>query len=199
MRIYLTAKHCISISEGNKKMGRVPSFSLVPGISCPIGVPCYMVCYARRMMLRRDNTALAYQNNLKAVQECRRKKIVEAIVNFIKWKKPKYFRFNVSGDFNVPGYWDLAMDVAKQCPETKFMAFTKCYKLQNRKRPDNFNLILSAWQEYNPGKNPKCGVAHYDDGTYPIPEDAIPCDLKCDQCFRCYDLKKGQSVVFKNH
>lgn len=199
MRIHINDNYCISISEGNNKMGKVPSFSVLPGITCHPGVPCFKDCYARKMCSRRDTIATAYRNNTEAVKNCSGKDIAEIISAYIKMKRVKFFRFNVSGDFNLPGYWEIAVRVAKMNPETKFMAFTKCYEFQSRKRPGNFNLILSAWHDYQPGKNPKCGIAYFDDGTYPIPENAVPCSGHCDECFKCYDLRKGDAVVFKKH
>lgn len=199
MKIYVDESNAVSISEGNVKMGKVPSFSVLPGVTCPVGVPCLRDCYARKMCRRRDSTATAYRNNLNAVKNCSGKKIAEIISAYIRRKNVKFFRFNVSGDFNLPGYWEIAVKVAKSCPETKFLAFTKCYELQKRVRPENFTLVLSAWNEYNPGKNPKCGVAYMNDGTSHIPDEAVPCTGKCAECFFCFLLRKGEAVVFKKH
>lgn len=42
-----------SFSEGNHKMGRVGSFSVMPGITCAHCEECYKDCYSRKMIAYR--------------------------------------------------------------------------------------------------------------------------------------------------
>lgn len=44
-----------SLSDGNKKIGMVCSFSVMPGPSCPPDIPCYKTCFAVKMIRQSGN------------------------------------------------------------------------------------------------------------------------------------------------
>jgi hypothetical protein len=115
-------------------------------------------------------------------------------------KNIKHFRFNVAGDFNLRGYFSLACKVARECPETQFLAFTKDYRIQELRKPCNFSIVLSVWKEYKPTKA-KYGCAFFDDGTPEcnVPETGFVCPDGCSNCLYCFRMKKNQAVIFKKH
>lgn len=197
-KIYIGG-NTINISRENTKMGKVSSFSLVPGLTCPAGVPCIKDCYACRMCRLYKDTLNTYRENTRAVLILPQERIVRALASYINGKNLKVFRWNVAGDFIIPKYWDIAVRVAEECPNTQFLAFTKVYATEKRYRPKNFALVLSVWQDYKPRKGTTTPLAYYDDGTYPIPKEAKECSGKCDECFKCFYMKPGTSVVFKKH
>lgn len=199
MKAMIDSKHAVSISEGNVKMGTIPSFSVTPLRTCPKGIPCKNLCYARRMEKRMDNTARAYRNNTESVLY-RPNDVVRILTYYIKVKNLKHFRFNVAGDFNIYGYWEVVTRIAKACRNCKFLVFTKMYSVQEYRKPKNLNIVLSVWKEYKP-KNAKYGLAYFDDGSKEcgVPETGFVCPGNCETCLYCFTMKKGEAVIFKKH
>jgi hypothetical protein len=201
MYIMTDKKEKLHISPCNDKMGAVPSFSVTAGITCPKDAPCRKFCYAKAMEDFRDTIKKSYRNNMERFQRADKQLLAEKFSAFIKKHQLKFFRWNVSGDFRIDGYFEFACQVAENCPNTKFLAFTKCFELAFCDRPKNFTLILSAWNDYQPTEKQaeRCGIAYYCDGSRPMPEHAKVCSGKCDECFRCFNLRPGEAVIFEKH
>lgn len=51
---------------------------------------------------------------------CEPEKIIEKLIQYITLYNVKLFRWNVSGDFNIDKYFDITLEVAKQCPGCNF-------------------------------------------------------------------------------
>ena len=98
MKLYLdqTRENSITISEGNRKMGYLPSFSTSPGVqgSCPINC---QGCYAMKMEKVYPSVRKSYANNL-LMAVTRMKETFEAISNYLTAFRPTLFRWHVSGD-----------------------------------------------------------------------------------------------------
>jgi hypothetical protein len=190
----------LNISESNRKLGDISSFSVSPVVTCPKDAPCFKDCYACHMC-RKDSIAKSYRNNLNAFTLTDKSEIIRKISNYININELEYFRWNVSGDFRLDGYFEVACKVAEKCPNCHFLAFTKCFELATCDRPKNFTLVLSAWNDYTPTEKQakQCGIAYYDDGSRLMPEHARVCSGRCDKCFKCFKLKPGQAVIFKKH
>jgi hypothetical protein len=56
-------------------------------------------------------------------------KYFNAINNWLRIKKPKAFRYNVSGDIPNKTYLNQIILTAKNNPDTKFLVFTKRYNM----------------------------------------------------------------------
>lgn len=142
----------VSISEGNRKVGAIPSVSLLAVASCPAGVPCATsgLCYVMRNMYWRKTIREAHKG---------------------KW--------HVAGDILDQGYLDEMCALARQFPQTGFLAFTKMHGLDYSARPANLSVVASMWTHWGDvelvrGKG--LPIAWYDDGTDDrIPADALPC------------------------
>jgi hypothetical protein len=199
MKVMIDSEHAVSISKGNVKMGTIPSFSTTPLRTCPAGIPCANLCYARRMEKRRDNTAIAYRGNTESILH-RPNDVVRILTSYIKMKNLKHFRFNVAGDFSLPRYWEVAIRIARACPNCTFLAFTKMYSVQEYRKPKNLTIVLSVWKDYKP-TNAKYGLAYFDDGSKEceVPEAGFVCPGNCETCLYCFNMKKGEAVVFKKH
>jgi hypothetical protein len=198
MKIDMGNGYAINISTKNNKMGKVYSFSLLPIVTCAMGIPCYRNCYAVKLSRLRTTVRNSWKENTEAIRNLPPKEVIDTLVGYISWTRCRYFRWNVSGDFNIRNYWDITAAVAEQCPETKFLAFTKCYWTAEKPRPENYNLVLSVWKEYKPRKI-TTGLAYYNDGTYPIPSNAKECLGNCEKCGKCFNLKAGEAVYFNKH
>ena len=196
----------VSISNGNRKMGAIPSVSLPPIITCPNGCPCAKKCYAAKMCRIYPSVRKAYQNNLDILNDNWDEywhQVREAV------KRSKYFRFHVSGDIPNAGYFKEMVITAKQNPDTHILAFTKQYNIVNNyiavygELPANLHLIFSEWgtlKPENPHNIPTAAVIFK--GTEPVENWKI-CGGNCTECacrgVGCWELKKGETIAFYEH
>ena len=193
--------YILTISPGNDKLGYVHSISVTPGpgITCPLGVPCWNEgCYARNMEAWRDTIRMSWARNLEAIKNIDPAKLAEAVAAKLNRRGVRLFRFNVGGDFGLKNYWEFACKLAELCPNTAFYAYTKFFGLADRPRPRNFNLVLSAWGERRPCTD-KAAVVYVDDEKTPIPAGAHKCTGHCQSCLVCAFARPGQSVVIQKH
>lgn len=199
----------LHISNGNQKMGNIPSFSLPAGLTCCGGrnAPCFEDCYAERLAKIRPSVREAYEDNLRMLngnmKEC--EKFLHLYFDGIN--SPRLFRIHVSGDFYSTDYMRMWLRIADSHPHTQFMAFTKQFdvvKLFLESIPENFTLIASAWPGVPLPKWVECAlpIAYMQDGTETrIPESAHVCEGDCSGCCRgyCWSMKPGDAVVLPKH
>lgn len=198
----------ITISNGNRKMGAIPSFSLPQGITCRADAPCKKECYAKRMERLYKNTKISYYNNLNEWQTdpygVEKQIIGHAYIS-------KLFRWHVSGDIVNEKYFEMMVRVANSCVQTKFLCFTKKFEIVNtylRKGyvlPDNLIVVFSAWKGFNLENPFNLPVAHmmYKTGETTAPNGSKLCKGNCFNCVMedggCWNLKCGDNVVFMKH
>lgn len=199
VRIRINNVTDIIISEGNSKMGKVYSFSVSPIVTCDPYAPCHKECYACKLAILRPTVRESWEENTNAVKTCLRA-VEKAIIRYIRDNDVKLFRWNVAGDFYIEGYYKMTLRIAKACPGTQFLAFTKAYEYRIYKRPSNYSLVMSIWGYHGSYiKDCSVGYAYFDNGTYPIPSDAKECMGDCENCLYCFNMKKGERVFFKKH
>lgn len=134
----------IKISDGNSKMGVVPSFSLPAGVTCSPEAcrTCYKDgCYARKIERIRPNVHAAYMRNLQLCKE--NLQFVEQyfMCYFGGLNAPRVFRLHVSGDFFSTEYF---RDVAA-CNCGKSGNAISCIHEANRNHPP---LSAQAAEEF---------------------------------------------------
>ena len=197
----------ISISHVNKKMGRIPSVSLPPVVTCAEGCKCAAKCYAAKLCRIYPTVREAYARNLRILREDPSeywRQIAEAV------RGEEFFRFHVSGDIPDVEYLERMRWLAERRPDTQFLAFTKRYSLVNRRVgiwrmgiPKNLHIVFSEW-EGMPMDNPHgLPVAHVIfRGEEPHPDWQI-CEGDCEACARqgkgCWALKSGEHIAFHEH
>ena len=197
----------IKISDGNSKMGVVPSFSLPAGVTCSPEAcrTCYKDgCYARKIEQLRPTVHNCYMRNLQLCKE--NLQFVEQyfMCYFGGLNAPRVFRLHVSGDFFSAEYFEMWLRVIAANPGTRFLAFTKQIEIIRpylHKLPKNFSLVWSAWTgvPIPPDVIGVLPVAWMDDGKEDrIPCDAIACAGNCESCGKCWALN-GRDVVFHKH
>lgn len=197
----------VSISQGNSKMGAIPSVSLPPIITCPSGVPCARKCYAAKLCRLRPNVRAAYQNNLDILNS-------DPASYWLQVKAAasmtRYFRFHVAGDIPNAEYFYNMVGLAWELPGTQFLAFTKQYEIVNDflnnggRYPANLHIIFSQWGDGwnvpNPYELPTSAVIFK--GTEPRDEWKI-CGGNCTECacrgVGCWELKNGETIAFYEH
>lgn len=144
-------KYRLSVSPGNPKMGSIPSISLPPTQTCNYALACYnSSCYAKRMMAFRPNIFKAWSRNYKIYMDdpYAYKELLKDKLRFIKANGGNnYFRWHVGGDIPNAGYWNMMCDIANEMEDTKFMVFTKKYRIAQmfKKKPDNLSVLISLW------------------------------------------------------
>lgn len=199
----------VSISRGNAKMGAIPSVSLPPIKTCnPDACKlCGKKCYVRRYVGRRTSVRQAYERNLTILKSEPEKfwREVNAAVAM-----STHFRFGVSGDIPDYDYLLKMVEVAKRNKHCEILCFTKQYGfvnkyLKTKRLPKNLHLIFSAWKGLpmdNPYNLPETHV-FYRDGTTTASDGARYCSGNCFECAvanrNCWNLKKGEQIIFKEH
>lgn len=197
----------LSVSNANSKMGNVKSISMPRVVTCAPDVPCAKTCYVAHFDWRRT-VRDAYENNLNLwltdPDSFEQQAIAAAYGSF-------YFRWHVSGDIVSQDYLAMMCRVARKLPHTHFLAFTKQYEivnqyLENKKRiPSNLHILFSEWPDYNMNNPYNLPVAYvsFKNGICDAPSDAKECGGHCEECAyagkNCWVLKKGQSVVLREH
>ena len=211
-------ENVITISMANTKMGAIPSFSLMPVITCSKCAPCAIKgCYmkplvAMRKTLRKSlvkNTAIASENP---------EDIYTQVCGWLAMYRPVAFRIHVSGDFFNVRYLDVWNRIAMQNPSVKFFAFTKQFDvlrsyLAEHKLSKNLSIILSAWLPYSEGWLPptdlckKFPVAWVVDADQKLAQfierysrKARYCLGECDTCGLCFNRKRkdGDIILIKH-
>ena len=197
----------VSISNGNSKMGGIPSVSL-PSITTCRPCECREKCYARKLERLRPSVRNAYKRNLDILNSDPNTfwREVEASIML-----SRFFRFHVSGDIPNFHYLQNMILIAERNPHCQILCFTKKYEMVNKwcaeheVLPFNLHIIFSAWDNLkmeNPYYFPSAYV-RYKDGHTDAPDDAYICYGNCSECIMtdggCWALKKGESVVFDEH
>lgn len=212
----------MKISLTNSKLGgQIPSVNLPPILTCRKNAPCSSLCYARKGNFCYANVKKSHLDNLEHYQK-NPKNYFDSIIAFLNGLTVyKLFRWHSAGDIVDMQYLEGIIRVANECPQTKFLCFTKKWELVNRYckensinidenygplLPSNLKIVFSMWdKEYNntvenPYNFPTTWVYFKDKiKNGDIPETAFPCTGKCYECFACWNLGEGCSTVFKQH
>ncbi len=198
----------IKISNGNSKMGSIPSVSLPAGLTCRSDCDCSKKCYAKRLERMRPSVRAAYQSNLDLLNNDSDTywREVEASIMM-----SRFFRFHVSGDIPDSSYFENMVEIARTNPHCEILCFTKKYDIVNShisiigKLPKNLHIVFSGWhdiQMVNPYNLPEAHV-RYRDGTTTARADAKECGGNCTECActddGCWTIKNGEQVVFNEH
>ena len=203
-------KHVV-ISKGNVKMGQIQSVSLPPIVTCSSLACkfCGKKCYARKMCKLRPTVKESYDNNLDILLNNKELfwREVEGSI-----KLTTYFRFFVSGDIYDKDFLENMVMCARKNKHCNILCFTKKYSLVNEylkhhRLPKNLNIVFSAWKGLempNPFNLPTAEVM-YKDGTSTAEEGKkyMYCPGNCSECISekrsCWNLRKGEGVIFAEH
>lgn len=196
----------VSISNGNRKMGQIPSVSLPPVITCKNCSTCAKKCYAAKLCRIYKSVREAYNNNLEILKADRDSYFLQVKAAATM---SRYFRFHVSGDIIDSDYLDRMVKIARELKGTEFLAFTKNYEdvnayFETHKKPRNLHLIFSlpftGATINNPHNLPTAAVIMK--GSEPDPNWKI-CGGNCSECacqgVGCWELKKGETIAFYEH
>lgn len=198
----------VSISAGNEKMGRIPSISLLPLITCAGGACCVCAakCYAAKIAALRPSVLKAYARNTAIA--------LHAPAAF--WEQfraavagSRFFRVNVAGDIPTPAFFAELVKTAAAFPHCTILAFTKRAEIVNAwiagngALPENLKIVYSNWGNCaapNPYNLPVSEVIFK--GETPADNWKI-CGGNCYNCacrgIGCWELKNGETIAFYEH
>lgn len=199
----------VSISEGNRKLGAIPSVSLIPHFDCVNNASCMLSCYDLRNDLMYNEVISSRCINSVMAHNVRERYFRE-IDAYITYRYPRAFRWHIGGDILDEDYLSRMCGVATNHPETKFLAFTKNFKACNawldggNTIPPNMHILFSGWlgmKMDNPHHFPEAHPV-FKNGTS-APDGAKLCTDNCTECLRenrmCWNLKPGEAVIFLAH
>lgn len=196
----------ISISNGNSKMGAIPSVSLPACVTCNPSAPCFKKCYAAKLERIYSSVKNAYARNLDILN-------ADPVAYWQQVKAAavvtRFFRYHVSGDIPNAAYFAEMVKTAEEIPATKFLAFTKQFQTVNEfinaggVIPENLKIIFSSWGAWkceNPHNLPTSEVIFK--GCEPS-EDWKICGGNCTECacrgVGCWEVKNGETIAFYEH
>lgn len=202
----MSKENQISISKGNNKMGAIPSVSLPPITTCKHCESCARDCYAAKLARIYKATREAWTRNYNILKTDRKSYFEQVKVAVMT---SDYFRFHVSGDIVDIDYLDNMVKIARQCKDTKILAFTKNYEdvneyLDNHRKPSNLQIIFSLPFDGaiidNRHNLPTAAVIFKGQD---MPKSYKVCGGNCTECackgVGCWELKKGETIAFYKH
>lgn len=137
------------LTRGNGKLGKIWNFSIPAHHTCPGETSaCASVCYASKGWFKAKNVKNLYTANL---DETKKSSFADKMVNEIARNSADLVRVHVAGDFYSADYISKWTEVARRCPDTKFFAYTRSWRLPALISPleelaqmPNFYLWLSC-------------------------------------------------------
>ena len=130
------------LTNGNSKLGKgIWAFNL-PRSSCMHKTTyCDKYCYAKRGTFATTGVKRSMTVNLR---ESLRDDFVDRIISQIRAFYIRYVRIHPSGDFYSQEYADKWMEIARQSPKTRFLAYTRNYDADFSERPENFKIYYTV-------------------------------------------------------
>lgn len=132
-----------TVKQGNTKLTKIIGiFSLPRFYTCPGKTRlCSRYCYAEPPEYFRPG--VVYSRN-KNYAWTKRKDFVSVMSRIIKSLEFPWFRIHESGDFYNQEYLEKWKKIARNNPQTKFLAYTKNWKLDFQKLPGNLLIRYSC-------------------------------------------------------
>lgn len=207
----------MAVSLKISKLGTsIPSVNLPAVFTCRPDAPCSKCtkegggCYAMKGNWLYDCVRNRVWNNLYAYRQNPQQFFDDVAY---QTRLFKFARWHSSGDIVDMQYLEGMCKVARKNKDVKYLCFTKKFELVNeflasgKRIPSNLKIVFSAWGEFipeNPYNLPMTFVEFNKtsinkEANKMIPTDAFPCGGKCEDCCACWQLKKGQVVMFKKH
>jgi len=199
----------VKLQPGNTKTGKnCWTVSLMPVIDCLNCKQCGPNCYD----LKADCIYPAVINDRaknSAIHKIDPARYWAEIDEQVKENYVRELRINVGGDLTDEDFAYVSK-LGRSNPRTMILFFTKNYKginefLDHHRFPKNVRPIMSTWPGLTMENKHNLPQSHllYEDGTTTGPEWAYYCGGNCSRCAfegnGCWDLKRGEHVLFKVH
>lgn len=189
----------VSISLGNRKIGRVKNVSLLPIVTCAHCHGCRWYCYDIKAALFRTAVMKARARNTSIARRAPAQYWAEIREALRRSRSLEAFRFHVGGDIPGMEYLQEMIKTAEMFPACNFWTYTKETELVNLYvlrhggnrdcLPANLHIMFSPWNGEplsNPYDFPVFVCRMEDDARNDYgPEffdDAWQCPGNCDVC-----------------
>ena len=195
----------LCIAEGNRKVGRVWTFSLPSFVTCPGASPwCRKHCYAWRLERLRPLCRRAYVRNLALSLEPER---FEAHVLQLLPEDTSLVRIHVGGDYYGPEYVEAWRRICEARPDKQFWSYTRSWSvatlrpsLEELRALHNLELFASLDPDMPmPSADWRAAFIAIDPRASGMPcrhqQGQVESCLECGYCFR----EREGNVVFKVH
>lgn len=175
-----------SFSLGNRKTSCIPSFSVMPILTCAKDAPCQKECYACKTMRLYKNTYRSWLNNYEALIADNGYNNFKIAMNcFLTIYSPKYFRYHVGGDVFSYEYMKAIYEIAKKNKKTKFLLYTKQYNIINNffdsnKILSNLKIVFSEWLNYKYDNKYNFPIAVYAPNKKEVFKSGFVCGGGCE-------------------
>ena len=172
------------IKAGNLKLQKsIGVFSLPRYYTCPGKTKlCSAYCYAESPEKMRGGVVYSRNKNYAWTQRPDFVKVVSEMIHNMKFD---WFRIHESGDFYNQEYLDKWLEIVRNNPQTKFLAYTKNWHLNFKNLPSNICIRYSCdiSSEHLRDELPICYVG------VKIPKQFFLCRKKCKPgfCMACWD------------
>lgn len=125
------AKPIELLKNTNSKLGKtIYVFNLPAGLSCPGKTEfCASICYAAKVERIYKNTKMAYAKNQAFIDDQGLDQFVAVITAQIQAKSIQTVRIHANGDFFSGEYAMAWRAIAKACPNTRFFAYTRSWRV----------------------------------------------------------------------
>ena len=207
---YKNRNDIVTIATGNTKLGsKICGLSLPAGVTCREDAPCRSICYCNKGFQILPVVIGAYLKNYR-IYTINPNSFFQQVCDYLQKSKYKYMRVFDSGDLPDKEFLpNLIQKVILPNPDIKFLMFTKRYEWVNEymdknEVPSNFRIVFSHWDKNWKVPNPHnlaCSYVSFKDNSLNpnIPENSLDCLGHCSNCFRCWNLKDGENILFKQH
>ena len=179
----------ISIGQGNRKIGLIPSWSLPQVETCnPRCLPhCGKECYSNRIKELYPSTWETWSHNLWMMRN--HPTLAELLIRrFLANALPRLMRLHVAGDFYSKQYLEMWCRIAVDHPKTVFYGYSKADFIDHSALPENLRIMRSQWPGMKPPRqmHVKRNCWCQDGHETRIPKGAYVCGGDCPKCgFRC--------------
>lgn len=134
----------IHVSQGNSKIGNVPSISFMPdGETCRRNAVCRNHCYGRNLIKFRPSLAKNLREN-EAAWKASKEVFENQLRSHLILSSNRFFRYFVFGDIPDYSFYVMMIRLADEFENIKFMGYTSHIDLNYYSAP---NLVLrsSIW------------------------------------------------------
>ena len=122
----------VTISNGNRKIGRVMNVSTMPGLACGNCTRCLPYCYDVKACVQYpENVLTARVKNYYMATEQRDEFFRQIDDKMSRRRLNKYFRWHVAGDILDLDYFARMVENARRHPDFMVWTYTKMYHIVN--------------------------------------------------------------------
>jgi hypothetical protein len=202
----------ITISRSNTKIGKIASFSVPTGGTCPGKTEwCHESCYAHRSEVQYLNVIASYKRNLTSSKLSSFVRLTTLAIKALP-KSYNLFRIHVAGDFYSVKYINKWIAIVKANPTMNFYAYTRSWRiphlipyLKKLSGLNNMSLLASTdIDTFNAGESVPQGFREAYAGDIK-PSNSILCLVQskkspsCAACKLCTKPGLKSTIYFKTH